>query len=45
MYLNFLYFKVICLIDNGLSEKVLATFHEQLRILQFNNQNLHIAKI
>jgi len=25
--------------------KVLVTFHEQLRILQFNNQNLHTAKI
>lgn len=27
------------------SKKVLVTFHEQLRILQFNNQNLHNAKI
>ena len=27
------------------SKKVLVTFHEQLRILQFNNQNLHNAKL
>lgn len=27
------------------NEKLPMTFHEQLRILQFNNQNLHNAKI
>lgn len=26
-------------------KKMLVTFHEQQRILQFNNQNLHVAKI
>lgn len=25
--------------------KLLVTFHEQLRILQFNNQNLHNANV
>jgi len=28
-----------------LQVKLLMTFHEQLRILQFNNQNLHNANV
>ena len=45
MYLNFIYLELTSIGLMFLQKKVLVTFHEQLRILQFNNQNLHNANV